>query len=115
MRRVVKDGVGGGGPLGGSGGGFTRVQVAIEPREIAAGDFQADAMARSKNVAGGPKIDGEGIELTWSEERGGILRIAIFCTEDSLGDVDGGAVGIHIDELGGEIGIHRGGGGKELE
>jgi len=72
-------------------------------------------MASAKNVAGGPEINGEGVDLARREERGGFLRIAIFRAEDSFGDVDGRTVGRHIDELGGEVGVHRGGGGKEFE
>jgi len=70
VRRIVKDGVGGASPLGGSGRGFARVQIAIETREIAAGNFQADAMACAKNVAGGPEIDSEGVDLARREECG---------------------------------------------
>jgi hypothetical protein len=51
---VVEDGVGGRDPLLGSGGGFPGVQVAVEAGEIAAGDFQADAVAGAEDVARGP-------------------------------------------------------------
>lgn len=108
VRRIVKDGVGGASPLGGSGRGFARVQIAIETREIAAGNFQADAMACAKNVAGGPEIDSEGVDLARREECGSFLRIAIFCAEDSFGDVHGGTVRRNINELAGEVGVHRG-------
>ena len=103
MRRIVKDGVGSVAPLGGSGRGFARVQVAIEAREIAAGNLQADAMAGAKNVAGGPEIDGEGVDLARRQERGSFLGIAIFCAEDSFGDVDGRVVSRNINELSDEV------------
>ncbi len=39
------------------GAAFAGVQVAIEAREVAAGDFEPDPMALQKDVAGGPEVD----------------------------------------------------------
>src|SRR5947209_20041101 len=50
---------------------LARVQVAVEAREIAGGDLEADAMAGQEDVAGGPEVDGEARHLARDEGRGG--------------------------------------------
>ena len=115
MRCIVKNRVGGSGPFGGVGGGFAGIQVAVKAREIAAGNFQADAVAGVEDVAGGPKIDGERIDLAGDERRGGGLGVAILGAEDSLGEIDGRAIGSDVDEFGGEVRVDRGGRSEEFE
>ena len=44
---------------------FTRVQVAVIARKVAAGDLQAQDMSPAKDVAGGPKIEIELVNLAW--------------------------------------------------
>ena len=53
----MEDGVGGLHDSGVAGCALAGVQIAIEAREVAAGDFQANAMAFQEDVAGGPEID----------------------------------------------------------
>src|SRR5271157_2227874 len=103
MRRVVQDGVVGRSPLGGSGGGFAGVQIAIEAWEIAAGKFQSNAMPRAKHVAGGPQIDGERIDLAGYQQRRSFLRFAILCPKNPFGNVERGTVGKYIHEFRGEV------------
>ena len=43
---------------------FARVEIAIEAREIAAGDLQQQRMAAKKDVARGPEVDGNFINLS---------------------------------------------------
>lgn len=44
------------------------IQIAIKAREIAAADFQADAMSRPENVAGGPEVEGDLVRLAGVQE-----------------------------------------------
>ena len=41
--------------------------------------------------------------------------ITIPATNDSFGEILREAIGPHVDELGGEVGVDRGGAGKEFE
>src|SRR6266850_5894646 len=82
---------------------LARVQVAVEAREIAGGDLEADAMAGQEDVAGGPEVDGEARHLTGDERRGRRARLAVAGAHDAIGQVLGVAVGAHVDELRGEV------------
>ncbi len=84
MRRIVQDGVGGGGPLDGSSRRFSRVQIAVEAGEVAARNLKANAVASAKDVAGRPKIDREGVDRAWREQRCALLRVAIFGAQNSF-------------------------------
>ncbi len=48
----------------------TGVAIAIEAREIAAGDFQADAMARKKDIRGRSQVDVQFIDVARLHEDG---------------------------------------------
>jgi hypothetical protein len=115
MGRVVQDGVGGGGPLGRSGSAFAGVEIAIEARKVAAGDFQADAVAGAEDVTGGPEVDREMTYLAGRERCGRQLRVAIFGAKDAFGEIDGGAVWKNVNEFCGEIGVNDGRGCEEFE
>ena len=71
MGGVVVDGVGGLDEVGACGGGLTGVQVAVEAREVAAGDFEADDVALEEDVAGGPEVDFVFVDLAGVEELAG--------------------------------------------
>ncbi len=77
MSHIVKDGIGGGGPLGRSSRRFSRVQIAVEAGEVAARNLKANAVASAKDVAGRPKIDRERVSRAWREQRSALLRVAI--------------------------------------
>src|SRR3954447_4253290 len=62
-------------------------------------------MTLLEDVAGGPKINLEFVDLIWSYERSLLLRIPILGTNDSLSEILSEAVRRHIHELAGEIGI----------
>lgn len=57
MGLVVKDGVRGGNPFRGVRRQFSSVEVAVEAGEVAAGDFEPQAVPRAKNIARGPQVD----------------------------------------------------------
>ena len=48
-----------------------RVGVAIEAREVAAGDLQPDPVSRLEDVAGGPEINGVAIHAARLHQAGG--------------------------------------------
>ncbi len=54
-------------------GGFscnitTRIAVAVKPREVAAGNLQADAMARYEHIRRGPQVEPEFVDRLWFEQ-----------------------------------------------
>ena len=58
---------------------------------------------------------GERKDLPGSQQSRRVLGIAITGAQDAFGEVDGGAVGEHVDEFGGEVGVHRGRRSEELQ
>src|SRR5262245_17351786 len=90
------------------GQGPTRVGITVKAWEIAARNLQTNAMTGLKDIAGGPQVNGVGIDLTrldglWS---GGGLPIPR--PDNAIREVLGKATGMHVNQLGGEIRIHRG-------
>ena len=57
------DGVGCPHGVTGSGGVFASVQVAIEPWEVAAAELEAKTVTFAKDVAGGPDVNCEFVNL----------------------------------------------------
>ena len=60
---VVQHRLEGGLELGLTGDDRAGVGVAVEPGEVAAGDFHPDAVPRLENVAGGPQVNGVAVGL----------------------------------------------------
>ena len=81
----MEHGVGGSYPFGRTGGELTIVEVPVETREIAAGEFEAQAVARAEDVTRSPKVDRERIHLPGSEESRSDLRVAVACPEYAIG------------------------------
>jgi len=54
---VVEDGVRGCNPPGGVRRWLPSVKVAIKAREVAAGEFEPEAVAGAEDIARGPKVD----------------------------------------------------------
>jgi hypothetical protein len=80
--------------------------ITVKAWEIAAGDLQANAMTGLKDIAGGPQVDGVGVDLArldglWT---GGGLPITR--SDNTIREVLGKAAGMHINQLGGEVRIH---------
>ena len=67
MLAVVEDGVGGFHESCVIGGALSGIQVAVEAREVAAGDFKPDAVAFQKDFACGPEIDLVLVDLAGNE------------------------------------------------
>src|ERR1700739_160847 len=82
------------------------VEVAVEAREIAAADFDAELFARSEVVAGLHGLEGDLVDLVLFHEDGRlVVAFAVAGALDVFVDVVGGAVGENIDELDGEVGV----------
>jgi len=96
---VVVNGVGGFDELRIGGGGFAGVEVAVEAREVARRDFEANAVAFEEDVAGGPEVDFVFVDLAGLDEFGFAAGFAIAGAENSFGEVLRVPVGPDIDEL----------------
>ncbi len=72
-------------------------------------------MAFFEDVAGGPEIDGQFVDLAGSDERRMLLRFAVAGAQNSFGEVLREAVGPDIDEFRGEIGVGCGRFGEEFD
>ena len=87
MRLVVINHVGGFDHPRGARLLFAGIQVAVEPRIIAAGNFQAQSVSGEKDIAGGPQIQGDVIRLSGVRQLRLFLRIAIPQPQDSFRQV----------------------------
>ena len=84
------------------------VEIAIEAREIATGDFQPQAMSGKKDVAGGPHVDIELVDISWLHELRLLLGGAIARPQDSIGQIPRISVRPDINHLSREVRVHRG-------
>jgi hypothetical protein len=93
------------------------VGVAIEPREVAARNFESDSVPGEKHVPGGAEIERELDRLTRREKLHSIEAVSIARPEDSFGQRSHRAVGRDVEKLSGEVGIagRRGGVKDELD
>ena len=85
MFPVVIDGVGGFDPTQSAFWILASVEVPIEAREVAAGNLQAQAMSGKKDIAGGPHVDSELIDISRLHEFGFLLGVAVARPQDSIG------------------------------
>ena len=85
------------------------VGVAVEAREIAARNLQADAVAFQEDVGGDAGVDGHAVDLAGHGRLGLLQRVAIAQAQDAVGQVARLAVGEHVHQLGREIGVVRAG------
>src|SRR5262249_45197595 len=79
------------------------VRVAVEAREVAARDLDADAVAWKKDVARGADVDSELSGLIGREEDRCRSAVSVARPDDAVGQGAGGAVGEDVNELRGEI------------
>src|SRR5579863_2506525 len=84
------------------------VQVAVEAREIAARDFEAQLVSGKEDVARRPEVDGQLVDLSGIHELRPLLRVPVARAQDALGQVLGEAVRPDVNQLGGEVGVDRG-------
>ena len=97
MRGIVKDGVGRLYEGGIRASGLTRIQVAVEAREVAAADFQADAVALEEDIARGPHVDFVLVDLAGNDGPGLGGRFAITGAENPFGKILREAIGPYIN------------------
>ena len=99
----------------GAGLEFAGIQVSVEAREIAAGDFEAKFMAGQENVAGGVHFNFDFVDFARVRQFGSCPGIAVTQAKDSFADVLSKSVGPDIDEFSGEIGVDGGRSDIEVE
>ena len=83
------------------------IEIPIKPREIAAGNFQAKHVAFLEDVARGPNINCEFVNLPRINQRGCFLRIPIAGAKNSFSQVLREAIGPDVNQLSREVGIDR--------
>ena len=64
------------------------VQVAVKAREIAAGDFKADAVAREKVIAGCVQVDSQGVYFSGFHPDFSLEALAITRAQDAVLQVE---------------------------
>ena len=87
MLLVVKDGVGGFHHRCIRARVLAGVEVAVEPREVAAADFYADLVPFEEDIAGGPEIDLVLINLAGDDGTGRAHRFAIAGAQNAFSQV----------------------------
>jgi hypothetical protein len=112
---VVQDGVRGCNPRGRVRRWLPRVEVAIKAWEVAAGEFEPEAVTGAEDIARSPKVDGEQISLSGNEEIRQSLGIPVASAQDALCDIDGRTIWCNVEEFSGEVGVHRRGCGEQFE
>src|SRR5579862_1521331 len=108
MLGVVEDGVGGADEIFAGGLVGAGVQVAVEPREIAAAHLEPDDVALLEDVGGGPEVDGNFVDLIGIHQVGLFVGVAVAHAEDAVGEIFGEAVGGDVNKHGGEVGVDGG-------
>ena len=85
--------------------GMAGIRVAVVFREVAAGDFQADAVPRLEHIAGRHQVDGVFVDLVRLDEGWCFVRVSVSCPDNAIEQDVGFARGSDVDELGREVGI----------
>src|SRR5258708_7421057 len=84
-----------------------RIWIAVEAREVAAGNLQPYAMALEEHVAADPGVDRYLVGLSRRGRRGLFERVAIAQPQDAVAEVARGAIRKYIHQFRREIGIRR--------
>src|SRR5208283_3777753 len=84
------------------------VRVPVELGEVAAGYLDPDAVVPAEDVAGGHEVYSELIDLARDEKSRRPHRLSEAGAYDSVAQVSCVAVGMDVDQLGGEIGVGSG-------
>ena len=87
------------------GNGPPGIRVAVKAREVAAGNFHADAMAREKNIAGHARVDRHAVVFAGFISFGFSSDSRYRTAQYAVGEVARVAVRKHVHQLGGEIGV----------
>ena len=94
---------------------FARIQIAVEPREVAAGYVQPDAMPRQKCIARRPQIDIVFVDFAGLKQGcRRFLASAVTRADNPVLDILGIPVGVHIDKLGRPVRVFGACGRKKL-
>src|SRR5262249_24060353 len=83
------------------------VGVAVEAREVAAGDLQAYTVAGPEDVRGRPNVDLDLVDGARLQQRGHRQRLAVSRPHNAVGQYLGAPIGVDIDELGREVAVRR--------
>ena len=81
------------------------VQVAVEAREVGSGDFKPDAVAGGEEVARDHRGEGHLVDLVFLHPDLLVVAFAVAEPLDGFVEVVGGAVGLDVDQLGGDVGV----------
>ena len=76
----------------------TRVRIGVDPWEVAARDVEPDPVAGGEDIARDLHIDVELVHLARDERRRLGPAVAKARPDDALTEVEGGAVGMRLDE-----------------
>src|SRR5690349_10626589 len=86
----------------------TRVQVAIEPREVAARDLDPNAMTGFKVIAGGHRLQGHFVDFPrFHPDVWFVVTVAITHTLDRFVEIVRAPVRINVNQLDGEVRVLR--------
>src|SRR5215475_3583510 len=87
---------------------LARVEVAIEAREVAAGDVDANFVSGLEEVARRPQINRVFVDLAWLDRLRALGRIAVARPNDAVGQKARITRRIDVHNQRGEIGVWRG-------
>ena len=107
MLRVVENCVGGGDQGARELDFFPRIEIAIEAREIAAGNLQPQRVTAQKDVARGPKIEGYFVDLSRVHQNGMLGGSTVAHAKDTFGEILREPIGRDVDEFRREVRIHH--------
>src|SRR5207247_929518 len=98
------------------GGGWRAgVGVAVEAGEVRGTDLDAQAVAGLEEVAGGPEVDRVLVREAGLGAGGGAVAVTVAGAQEAVAEVGGVAVGVDVEQLGGEVGVGGVGGGPEVD
>jgi len=84
------------------------IQIAIEAREVAAGDFEPDPVPALEQIAGRDQIDRELIRPAGFHQTAATRCVAIARPDNTFAEIGRIAVGSNVEQPRSEIGVGRG-------
>ena len=93
---------------------FTRIEIAVEAREIAARDFKAQRVSAEKHVARGPEIQGDLIDLPRIHQASVLHGITIAHAKDAFREILRESVRPNVNKLRGKVRICGRGPNEEI-
>jgi hypothetical protein len=89
------------------------VRIAGKSREVAAADLDANPVAGLEQIARGLQVDPVFADRAGVEQLRPIRAMAIARPRDAVGQAEGAAVCVNIDQLDGPVGVRRRGGREQ--